>query len=171
VKVDDPFIREISVHLWQWRHPSIWSIPAVDLASFARTMEGRPPLTIEYNLVADSWKAWENGIDRSSELATDRANRLVALLVDLEGETWLGPDDEAARKALAKPVLDFKLVVRGYDDKGEESGIVTRALQLAPASDRPDNLIFYGRVDRDPHAFILGIETVRRLAVDLFGDD
>lgn len=171
VKLDDPFIREISVHLWQWRHPSVWSIPAVDLASFERTMEGRPPLAIEYNLVADSWKAWENGIDRSSELATDRANRLVALLVDLEGETWLAPDDEAARKALAKPVLNFKLVVRGYDEKGEEAGIVTRTLQLAPASDRPDNLIFYGRVDRDPHAFILGVETVRRLAVDLFGDD
>ena len=130
MKLDDEFIREISTHLWQWRHPSIWSIPAVDLAGFIRIMEGRPPLEIGYSYVADSWSARENGIDRSSELATDRANRLVTLLVDLEGETW-----------------------------------------LAPASDRPDNLIFYGRVDQDPHAFVLGSETVRRLAVDLFGDD
>lgn len=171
MKLDDEFIREISTHLWQWRHPSIWSIPPVDLAGFIRTMEGRPPLEIGYSLVADSWSARENGIDRSTELATDRANRLVTLLVDLEGETWLAPDDAAARDALAKPALKFALSVKTFDDKGEESGFTQRILQLAPASDRPDNLIFYGRVDRDPHAFILGTETVRRLAVDLFGDD
>lgn len=171
MKLDDGFIREIATNHWQWRHPSIWSIPAVDLDRFERTMEGRPPLEIGYSLVADSWSARENGIDRTSELATDRANRLVTLLVELQGETWLAPDDEAARKALAKPALEFKLVVRAYNDKGEEAGKARHLLQLAPASDRPDNLIFYGRVDQDPHAFILGTETVRRLAVDLFGDD
>jgi hypothetical protein len=171
VKLDDEFIRAIAIHPWQWRHPSVWSIPAVDLAGFVRTMEGRPPLEIGYKLVADSWHARENGIDRSSELATDRANRLVTLLVDLQGEAWLAPDDEAARNALARPVLTFSLAVMTYDDKGEESGISRRMLQLAPASDRPDNLIFYGRVDQDPHAFVLGSETVRLLAVDLFGDN
>jgi hypothetical protein len=171
VKLDDEFIRAIAIHPWQWRHPSVWSIPAVDLAGFVRTMEGRPPLEIGYKLVADSWHARENGIDRSSELATDRANRLVTLLVDLQGETWLAPDDEAARNALARPVLTFSLAVMTYDDKGEESGISRRLLQLAPASDRPDNSLFYGRVDQDPHAFVLGSETVRLLAVDLFGDD
>ncbi len=171
VKLDDEFIRAIAIHPWQWRHPSVWSIPAVDLAGFVRTMEGRPPLEIGYKLVADSWHARENGIDRSSELATDRANRLVTLLVDLQGETWVAPDDEAARNALARPVLTFSLAVMTYDDKGEESGISRRLLQLAPASDRPDNSLFYGRVDQDPHAFVLGSETVRLLAVDLFGDD
>lgn len=171
MKLDDEFIREVSTHLWQWRHPSIWSIPAVDLSGFIRTMEGRPPLEIGYSLVADSWSARENGIDRSSELATDRANRLVTLLVDLEGETWLAPDDAAAREALAKPALTFSLSVKNIDADGEESGFSRRILQLAPASDRPDNLVFYGRVDQDPHAFVLGTETVRRLAVDLFGDD
>jgi hypothetical protein len=171
MKLDDEFIREISTHLWQWRHPSIWSIPAVDLAGFIRTMEARPPLEIGYSLVADSWSARENGIDRSSELATDRANRLVTLLVDLDGETWLAPDDAAAREALAKPALTFSLSVRTFDAQGNETGFTQRVLQLAPASDRPDNLVFYGRVDQDPHAFVIGTETVRRLAVDLFGDD
>jgi len=171
MKLDDEFVREVSTHLWQWRHPSIWSIPAVDLSGFIRTMEGRPPLEIGYSLVADSWSARENGIDRSSELATDRANRLVTLLVDLEGETWLAPDDAAAREALVKPALTFSLSVKNIDAGGEESGFSRRVLQLAPASDRPDNLVFYGRVDQDPHAFVIGTETVRRLAVDLFGDD
>jgi hypothetical protein len=171
VKLGDEFIRGIAIHPWQWRHPSVWSIPAVDLTGFERTIEGRPTLTIGYKLVADSWHARENGIDRSSELATDRANRLVTLLVDLQGESWLAPDDEAARKALARPALTFSLAVMTYDDQGEEAGIARRTLQLAPASDRPDNTIFYGRVDQDPHAFILGTETVRLLAVDLFGDD
>ncbi|TAE73302.1 MAG: DUF4340 domain-containing protein [Verrucomicrobia bacterium] len=171
VKLDDGFIREISTHSWQWRHPSIWSIPAVDLAGMIRTMEGRPPLELEYNLLADSWKARENGSDRSSELVTERANRLVKLLVDLQGESWLAPDDDAARKALAQPALSFSLAVMGYDAKGERAGIVRRTLNLAPATDRPDNTVFYGRIDRDPAAFILSSETVRLLAVDLFGDD
>lgn len=171
VKLDDEFIREISTHPWQWRQPSIWSIPAVDLAGIVRTMEGRPPLELEYSLVADSWQAREGGSDRTAELVTERANRLVKLLVELQGETWLAPDDAAATKALSQPALTFSLAVVTYDDQGEKSGITRRVLQLAPASDRADNAIFYGRIDRDPHAFILGTDTVRLLAVDLFGDD
>lgn len=171
MKLDDAFIREISVHPWQWRHPSVWSIPTVDFKSFVRTIEGRPELELQYNMVAQDWSARENGIDRTSELATDRANRLLELLVDLDGETWLGPDDEAARKALARPALSFRLIFEKFDDRGESAGLATRTLQLAPASDRPDNRIFYGRVDLDPNAFVVGAETVRRLAVDLFGDD
>jgi hypothetical protein len=171
VKLDDEFIREISTHLWQWRHPSIWSIPPVDLAGIERVMEGRPPLVLEYQFLTEAWKARENGIDRSAELVTDRANRLLKLLVEIQGETWLAPDDAAARAALAKPALRFSLAVKTYDDQGNFAGIVSRVLLLAPASDRPDNAVFYGRVDNDPHAFVLGTEIVRRLAVDLFGDD
>lgn len=171
VKLDDEFIREIATHPWQWRQPSIWSIPAVDLAGIVRTMEGRPPLELEYSLVADSWQAREGGVDHSTELVTDRANRLVKLLVELQGETWLAPDDESAAKALSNPALTFSLAIVTYDAQGEKSGIARRVLQLAPASDRPDNAIFYGRLDREPHAFILGKETVRLLAVDLFGDE
>ena len=101
---------------------------------------------------------------------TDRANQLLKLLVDLQCETWLAPDDPASTVALARPALRFSLAVKTVDDNGDFSGVVRRVLLLAPASDSPDNRIFYGRIDNDPHAFILRPETVLRLAVDLFGD-
>jgi len=171
MKLDDQFISEISTHLWEWRPPEIWSIPQVDLTGIERTVEGQPPLFLEYRFLEQSWKAKVNGIDRSAELATERANQLLKLLIELQSDGWLSPDNVEANRALARPVMRFSLAVKTVDAKGEFSGVTPRTLLLAPASDAPDNRIFYGRVDSDPHPFSLGVDTVRRLAVDLFGDD
>ena len=110
-------------------------------------------------------------MDRSAELATNRADRLLKLLLELQCQTWLAPDDPAALAALSKPALQFSLLVDTYDAEGQPAGKVVRKLQLAPASDNSTNDLFYGRIDKDPNAFALGIDTVRLLAVDLFGDD
>ncbi|WP_193214127.1 DUF4340 domain-containing protein [Luteolibacter marinus] len=171
MRLDDEFIFEIFTRSWQWRHPGVWSIPAIDLIGFERDMEGRPPLVLEYDFLTETWKAREGGVDRGPELVTDRANRLLKLLLDIQCDTWLAPDDPDALAALAKPVLRFKLAVKAYDKNAMFTGIEERELVLAPGSDSATNVIFYGRIGNDPHAFLLGPETVRRLAVDLFGDD
>ena len=171
MKLDDQFIREISTHLYEWRQPQVWSIPQVDIKGIERIMEGRPPLFLEYDFYQQGWKAKVNGIDRSAELVTERANQLLKLLVGLQSQGWLAPDDEAANRALATPAMKFALAVATVDAQGERSGVAPRQLLIAPASDSPENRIFYCRVDADPYPFLLGVETVRRLAVDLFGDD
>ena len=171
MKVSDDFIREIATRTWQWRQPGIWSIPEVDLSSLVRTIEGQPPLVLEYQALTETWTASQDGEDRSTELATNRADRMLKLLLNLQCDSWLAPDDPDALAALAKPVLRFALVVREYDNTGTFRGIAQRELILAPKSDIPSNAEFYGRIDGDPHTFLLGAEVVRRLAVDLFGDD
>ena len=170
MKLDDQFIREISTNLWEWRRPEIWAIPQVDLTGIERTVEGQPPLFLEYRFVEQSWKAKVNGIDRSAELATDRANQLLKLLVELKAESWLSADNVEANRALTRPVMTYSLLVNTVDAQGDFAGTRTRKLILAPASDAPDNRIFYARVDSIPNPFIIGSDTVRRLAVDLLGD-
>jgi hypothetical protein len=171
MKLDDQFIREIGTNLWEWRQPAVWTFPQVDLTGIDRTVEGQPPLSLEYRWAEQLWKAKVNGIDRSAELATERANQLLKLLANLQTENWLAPDDLNANRALARPVMSFALAVKTVDQDGEFSGTKRLTLNLAPASDSPDNRIFYGRTGSDPHPFVLGVDTVRRLAVDLFGDD
>lgn len=171
MKLDDQFIGEIGTNLWEWRQSAIWSIPQIDVTAIERTVEGQPPLFLEYNDPSQDWKAKLNGIDRSAELVTARANQLLKLLLNIQSESWLSPDNVAANKALARPVMSFAMAVKTVDSKGDFTGVVRRTLSLAPATDSPDNRIFYGRVDSDPHSFVLGADTVRRLAVDLFGDD
>lgn len=171
MKLDDQFIREIGTNLWQWRQPAVWAFSQVDLTGIDRKVEGQPPLSLEYRWAEQLWKAKINGIDRSAELATERANQLLKLLSNLQTENWLSPDDLDANRALARPVMSFDLVVKTVDEEGEFSGTKRLTLTLAPASDSPDNRIFYGRTGSDPHPFQLGVDTVRRLAVDLFGDD
>jgi hypothetical protein len=171
MKLDDPFIHEISTKIWQWRQPDVWSVPAVDLAFIERTMEGRPPLQLGYEWTTETWTASEGGTDRGAELVTERANRLLDPLLKLRCDTWLAPDDANARAALAKPVMRFTLGIRERDGDGNPVGIQRRELLIAPASDSPNNRLFFGRVDREPLAFMINAETVKRLAVDLFGDD
>ena len=171
MRLDDQFIFEIYTRPWQWRHPSVWSISPVDLVGFERVIEGAAPLSLEYDFLTEEWKAREGGVDRSIELVTNRADRLLKLLLNIQCESWLAPDDSSALKALANPVLRFKLAVKIYDGQGGFLGIVDRELVLAPESDSVQNRAFYGRIDSDPHAFLLGTETVRLLAADLFGDN
>ncbi len=170
-KLDDQFIREIAVKPWQWRQTALWSIAAVDLKTIERTIEGQPTLALTHDFLSESWSASENGQDRSSELSTARANRLLAVLLDLNVQEWLAADDSQAAAALANPALRFSLGIDVVDDEGEDAGRQWRHLAIAPASDSPANRLFYARIDGEPHPFLLGHGTVYQLAVDLFGDD
>ncbi len=170
-RLDDQFIRGIAIKPWQWRQTVLWSIAAVDLKTIERTIEDRPTLELAHEFVSESWSARENGRDRSAELSTARANRLLATLLELNADAWLAADDPRASAALANPALRFSLGIDTYDDEGESTGIRRRALAIAPASDSPGSGIFYARIDGEPHPFLLNPGTVRQLAVDLFGDD
>lgn len=171
VKLDDGFVHEIAVRPWQWRQTALWSISPVDVVGIERRMEKRPVLTLEYQFTTESWRALEEGRDRSAELATDRANRLLPALLNLQAGEWLDVNDPQAAAALGHPVLSFTLLIKKIDDEGNFAGFGKRELTIAPASDSPGNRQFYGRIDGEPHPFRLDHGTVYQLAVDLFGDD
>jgi len=171
MKLDDAFIYEINTRTWQWRLTDVWSVASIDLAFIEREMEGRPKLKLEYNWGEESWTAHEGEADRSAELITERANRLLDPLLKLRCDTWLAPDDANARNALAKPAMRFILGIHQLDGEGKKIGIQRRELILAPASDNPENRLFFGRVSGEPLPFMVNADIVARLAVDLFGDD
>lgn len=171
MKLDDSFINEIATNLWQWRQPDVWNVPSIDLAFIERAMEGHAPLQLGYDWGTETWTAQEGGTDRSAELIIERANRLLDPLLKFQCDTWLSPDDANARTALAKPAVRFTLGVRQRDADGNPAGIQRRELLLAPASDSPQNRLFYGRITGEPLPFFVNADTVSRLVVDLFGDD
>jgi hypothetical protein len=171
MKLDDAFIHEIKTKVWEWRMTDVFNIASVDLSFIEREMEGRPHLKLTYNWNDESWTAFEGDTDRTAELVIERANRLLDPLLKFRCDTWLAPDDANARTALANPVMRFTLAIKTRDATGEEAGFQRRELVLAPASDSPQNRLFYGRVSGEVLPFMVSADTVARLAVDLFGDD
>ncbi|RYD46682.1 MAG: DUF4340 domain-containing protein, partial [Verrucomicrobiaceae bacterium] len=171
VKLDETFIYEIDTKPWQWRLPDVWNVASVDLAHIEREMEGHPKLKLEYEWTTEAWTAHEGDVNRSSELIIERANRLLDPLLKLRCDTWLAADDANAVRALSKPAMRFTLGIKLRDANNEDAGIQRRDLIIAPASDSPQNSLFFGRVSGEPLPFMLNAETVSRLAVDLFGDD
>jgi hypothetical protein len=171
MKLDDAFINEIATKPWQWRLTDVFNIASVDLAFIEREMEGRPKLKLEYRWNDEAWTAHEGDTDRTAELITERANRLLDPLLKLRGDTWLAPDDANARNALAKPTMRFTLGIKLRDANNEEAGIKLREVVIAPASDSPQNRLFFGRVSGEASPFMVSADTVTRLAVDLFGDN
>jgi len=171
MKLDDSFIHQIATRTWQWRLTDVFNIASIDLTSIEREMEGRPKLKLNYRWNDEAWTAYEGDTDRTAELVIERANRLLVPLLKLQCDSWLGPDDASAQSALAKPAMRFTLGIKLRDASGEDAGTQRRELILAPASESPQNRIFYGRVSGEPLPFMISADTVARLAVDLFGDD
>jgi hypothetical protein len=171
MRVDDSYIRALSTQPWQWRRANPWSIAAVDVAEVERTITGKPPLLLDYSMVQQAWKAKVEGVDRSAELVTARADQLLKLLLELQGESWLAPEDQEAKGALSTPAMSFRIRSRRYDDQGLEAGTREHVLHLAPLSKEASNRAWVARVEGDPNAFRIDADIVRRLAVDVFGDD
>jgi hypothetical protein len=171
MRVDDSYIRALKTQPWEWRRANPWSIAAVDVSEVARTITGKPPLLLEYSMVQQAWKAKVEGADRSAELVTARADQLLKLLLELQGESWLAPDDQEAKSALSTPAMSFRILSRRYDDQGLEVGTREHVLRLAPLSKEPGDRGWVGQVEGDPNAFRIDADIARRLAVDVFGDD
>ncbi|MEK7951273.1 DUF4340 domain-containing protein [Luteolibacter soli] len=171
MKLEDSVVNEICTKPWQWRLTDVWSVASIDLAFIEREIEGHPKLKLEYNWGDETWAAHEGETDRSAELITERANRLLEPLLKLRGDTWLAPDDAGALSALARPSMRFTLGIHQLDGDGKKIGIQRRELIIAPASDAPGNRLFFGRVSGEALPFMINAETATRLAVDLFGDD
>jgi hypothetical protein len=171
MRVDDSYIRALATQPWEWRRANPWSIVDVDVAEVERTITGKPPLLLEFSMVQQTWKAKVEGADRSAELVTARADQLLKLLLELQGESWLAPDHAEAKSALSAPAMSFRILSRRYDDQGVEAGTREYVLHLAPLSKEPGTRAWVGRVEGDPNAFRIDADIARRLAVDVFGDD
>jgi hypothetical protein len=167
MRIDRSFLAKIAVNAHDWRHARLWSFYKVDLTKLTRTQGGGPPLELTYDDRDTSWEAARAGKDVSADLDPARANFILTTLENLAVARWLAPGDEAAAKALAKPVLTFTAAENTIDDFGDIIGSKTRTITLAP--DPATNLI-YGKLSSDPSPFTLDADTFLKLSIPPLDD-
>jgi hypothetical protein len=89
---------------------------------------------------------------------------MLSVLEGIKVSRWLAADDEKALAALEKPSLVLTVTEFITDQEGENSGVMDRTVSLAPSA-TPG--FCYGRLDKEPHPFLLDAETCGKLAADL----
>jgi hypothetical protein len=89
---------------------------------------------------------------------------MLSVLEGLKVSRWLATNDEKAAAALEKPSLTVTVTELTVDDEGETTGVMDRTVCFAPA-DKPG--FYFGRLDKEPHPFLLDADAYAKLAVDL----
>lgn len=163
-RVDPTILSAISVRPYEWRHSRLWSVDRVNLLAIRRVENGGSPLDLKYDFNTENWQASRDGVDLSPKLDPARANFMLSVLEGLKVSRWLAANDETAIAALQKPALSLTVTELTVDEDGETTGVKDRAVSLAPA-DKPG--FYFGRLDKEPHPFLLDADTFGKLALDL----
>jgi len=164
MRMDPAFLSAISVRPFEWRHARLWSVDRVNLIAIRRAENGGPSLDLKYQFNTEAWQAAREGMDLTAKLDSTRANFMLSVLEGLKVSRWLAANDEVAVNALQKPSLSFTVTELTVDDEGETTGVMDRTVSFAPA-DKPG--FYFGRLDKEPHPFLLDAETYGKLAVEL----
>ncbi len=170
MRVDSALIQAIAVRPYEWRLSRLWSVDRVNLVAIQRKTATRSPLTLKYDFLDESWQAERDGNNLTSKLDPQRANFMLSILEGLKVSRWLATDDEGALAALTSPSLTFAVVEKTTDSQGDFSGVSTRTVTLAPAAPGANPGFYYGRLDSEPHPFLLDAATYQKLAVELLED-
>jgi hypothetical protein len=164
MRMDGSFLTAIPVRHHEWRHALLWSVNRVNLLAIKRGANGAPPLELKYQFDTETWRAARDGEDLTPRLDPARANFMLSVLEGIKVSRWLDADDEKALAALEKPSLVLTVTEFITDQEGENSGVMDRTVSLAPSA-TPG--FCYGRLDKEPHPFLLDAETCGKLAADL----
>jgi hypothetical protein len=166
MRVDPSLLSSIAVRPYEWRLSRLWSVDRFNLTAIERTLGDEAPLLLKYADGPGTWNASRGNEDLSDKLDPTRANFMLGVLEGLKVSRWLATDDEAASTALLTPSLSFTIVEKLFDDSLTFIGISTRKVTLAPAAGQNPGF-YYGRLNNEPHPFLLDAETYRKLAVEL----
>lgn len=161
--IDPKVLSSFSIRPYEWRLARLWSISAADLKGLIRTVRTDPPLELGYDDFDERWTGRIAGADVSDRINPSRAKYLLDSISGLNVSRWLASDDAEAAAALAAPVFTLTVIERVVDDFGDDAGEKRRTLTLAPI---PDDTSYYGRMNEEPHAFLLDRETVLKIATD-----
>ncbi len=167
MRVDPSLVSSIPVNAYEWRNSIVWSLDRNNLKAISRKLEGESPLTLLYDFTSEEWIANRGAQDLTAELIPARANFVLGILEGLRVTRWLALSDVSANKALARPSLAFKVIEATTDDALEETGTITRELQLAPGSAGPRPAFYYGRLVGDGQPFLLDRESYQKLTTGL----
>jgi hypothetical protein len=170
MRVDPAFLSNIAVRPYEWRHARLWSIDRYLLWSIERRVNHGPPLLLKYRFNDDAWQASIDGRDVDAQLDPQRVNYLLSILEGLKTARWLAVGDEQAAAALASPSLVFNIVEKTTDDQGDAGFVKQRTLTLAPIRSGTFAGFYCGRIDTEPHPFLIEAETYDKLAAKLLDE-
>ncbi len=171
IKIDESLIRSIAVCPYEWRGARLWSIDKVNLLAIRRSGGKSPSLTLKYRFIDEAWTATnDDGRDLSAEIDPAKANYLLSAIEGLQVSRWLAVDDESAINALKKPTLEYQIVEKQFDEKGDFSGTITRNLTLAPSDSNAEPTSYFGRLGSESNPFTIDAESYDKLAAGLMAD-
>ncbi len=172
-EIDAATYTSIATRPYQWRDSLLMPFSIVDLSIMKiekfpfQIPLADPALTLKYKFLTEDWEARQFDEDVSANLSKHRANQFIRFMEALRVERWLDESTPAAIRALRSPTFRFTAVFRELDEQGDLKGFREASFDLAPASRSPRNRIFYGKLNDDPHYFVLSMDSYRQLSTPL----
>jgi hypothetical protein len=170
MRVDPALLSTIAVRPYEWRLSRLWSLDRYLLFSIERRIQDKPPLLLKYLFNDDAWQASIDGRNVDGELDSQRVNYMFSILEGLKVSRWLAVGDEKAAAALANPALVFNVVEKTTGDEGDSAVVTQRTLTLAPIREGSHAGYYAGRIDSEPHPFLIDAETYDKLATELLDE-
>lgn len=156
-------LNKIPMRDFKWRATKLWNISPFEIRGLVFQQANQPPLQLSYHFFKQEWKARLDGLEVTSTLNENRANRLLEKLTEIRVNTWLGPIDDNAAQRLASPNFTLSILLENVDEEGEVTGLKTETLSFARINDD----LYYGKRSSDPSFFIINAGVIKALNVKL----
>ena len=167
VEIGAETIGEMPLEAYQWRGERLWNINRFEINGLSIKKKGQPDLNLSYNFYASEWSATRSNKDVTALLNTNKAEKLIKKLTDVEVKKWIGPVVEDAASRLVEPDLKIAVLVEEIDDDGKPVGTVQRELKISKIIEGQTNRLLFGKTDTNPSYFLIDFETVQRLSAEL----
>lgn len=170
-EIDTATLTKISRFYWDWKPKIVWNLPVSDITSFTTQERGKPKVTVNYDYFGDTFTATRGEEDVSHLLNPNRAKYFLNQNHLLAATRRLGPTNKEAAAALQNPIFTVEITAQNYDFEGLPSDSTTYQLDLARTSESGTSLFYYAKASNDPDYFLINLETVNKLATDIFDEE
>jgi hypothetical protein len=167
VEIGADKIGQMPLEAYQWRGERLWNINRFEINGLSIEKKGEAALDLTYNFYASEWSATRSGKDVTALLNTNKAEKLLKKLTDIEVKKWIGPMVEDAANRLIEPDLQITVLVEEIDETGKPVGTVRRQLKISQIVEGQANRLLFGKTDTNPSYFLIDLPTVQRLSVQL----
>lgn len=168
VEIGPQNIGRMPLEAYHWQGIRLWNLNRYDIRSLIIERAGKPKLELAYDFFApEQWSATRAGVDVTALLNTNKADKLMKKITDVEVKKWIGPIAEGAAERLATPGLKISILIKDLDDEGNFQGKIKRELRLAEVAEGQSNSLCFGKSDSSPSYFLVDSATFQRLSVDL----
>lgn len=168
VQIDPKDIGEMPLAAYHWHNERLWNINRFEINGLVIKKRNQPALELAYNFyAAKPWSATRGAEEVTALLNTNKAEKLLKKLTEIEVKQWIGPVADNAASRLADPSLTISVLVEEMTDEGFSLGKVRHELKLSEVVAGPANRFYFGKSDAIPSYFLIDPALHERLAVDL----